>query len=201
MRYILKLLIVLALVSLFGGCAQTTQVTRVPTDTMIDLSGNWNDTDSQMVSDHMIDDCMTGAWLIRFEEREQKQPVVVVGDIRNLSHEHISENTFIKDLERAFVNSGRVDVVQGGDFRDAIRRERADQQDYASPETRRQFRNETGADFMLIGTIDSIVDRVEGTKAIFYQVNLELIDIETTKKVWIGDHKIKKVVERGRVTY
>ena len=199
-----RMLYVLSIIFIFllAGCAsETTTVTRVPVESVVDLSGKWNDTDSREVSDTLIDDCLNSAWLYRFEERNQRSPVVVVGDIRNLSHEHISEGTFIKDLERAFVNSGKIDIVQGGEIRESIRQERAEQQEFASDETRKRFKNETGADFMLIGTIDSIVDRIEGTKSIYYQVNLELVDIETSKKVWIGVKKHKKIVEQGRVTY
>ncbi|OQY29981.1 MAG: penicillin-binding protein activator LpoB [Candidatus Cloacimonetes bacterium 4572_55] len=191
-------------VALLGlGCAETTTVSRMDAeeDAVIDLSGKWNDTDSRLVSEEMIGDCLSSPWLYRFEERNQSQPTVIVGNIRNLSHEHISENTFIKDMERAFINSGKVDVVEGGEIRDQIRQERSDQQEFAQEETRKAFQQESGADLMLTGTIDSIVDRVKGTKLVFYQVNLELVDIETNKKVWIGDKKIKKLVEKGRSTY
>ncbi len=196
-------LLIISLLALFivFGCAQTTTVTRVDETTVADLSGKWNDTDSRLVSENMVEGCLSNPWLGRFEGANQQQPIVIIGKIRNLSHEHISENTFIKDMEKAFINSGRVDIVEGGAIRDDIRDERADQQEFATEETRKAFRQETGADFMLIGTIDSIVDRVEGTKAVFYQVNLELVDIETNKKVWIGEEKIKKIVERGRATY
>lgn len=201
MKYLITFFMIALAIYLNGCASETARVTRVPADTPTDLSGYWNDTDSRLVSDSMIDDCLLNQWLIRFEEKNQRQPVVVVGAIRNLTTEHISENTFIKDLERAFVNSGKVDVVQGGEIRDDIRAERADQQEFASEETRRRMREETGADYFLTGVMDSIVDRVEGTKVVYYQVNLELIDIETNKKVWIGDQKIKKIVEHGRVTY
>ncbi len=197
-----QLALIISMALLAFGCAGTTQtVTRVDPATIADLSGKWNDTDSRKVSDEMIADCLGGVWLKSFLKASGKEPVVVVGQVRNLSHEHISENTFIMDMERVFVNSGEVTVVQGGVMRDEIREERADQQEFATAETRKAFRRETGADYILTGSIDSIVDKVEGAKVVFYQVNLELVDIETNKKVWIGDKKIKKIVERGRATY
>jgi PBP1b-binding outer membrane lipoprotein LpoB len=40
---------------------------------------------------------------------------------------------------------------------------------------------------------------VSGSKiAVFYSVNLELINVETNQKVWIGNKKIKKLVDRKR---
>jgi len=53
----------------------------------------------------------------------------------------------------------------------------------------------------LIGNINSIVDESLSGKdaAIFYKVNLELIDVETNRKVWIGNKEIKKLIERRKL--
>ena len=40
--------------------------------------------------------------------------------------------------------------------------------------------------------------QVEGKKVVFYKVNLELINIETSEKVWIGDKEIKKVIGQSK---
>ena len=65
-------------------------------------------------------------------------------------------------------------------------------------ETLSRLGEETGADFMLQGTITSTIDAIEGRRSIFYQINLELISIETNEKVWIGEKEIKKLIERRR---
>jgi hypothetical protein len=77
-----------------------------------------------------------------------------------------------------------------------LRLERIDQQTFSSDETMKQLANETGADFMLIGVINSVFDTNEGTRAKFYQVNLDMIELESNTKVWIGDKQIKKLVEQ-----
>ena len=53
---------------------------------------------------------------------------------------------------------------------------------------------ETGADYMLIGSLNSVKDAKKNQYVILYQVNLELVDISTNQKVWIGQKEIKKVV-------
>ena len=52
---------------------------------------------------------------------------------------------------------------------------------------------------MLSGTIDSIVDSNGGTKVVYYQVDLELIDLENNRKVWINGKKIKKKVDKNNI--
>jgi uncharacterized protein (TIGR02722 family) len=167
---------------------------------VIDLSGKWNDTDSRFVSEAMIDDCLNRPWLQKYRQRhKENSPVVIVGTVRNMSHEHINVQTFVKDLERALINSGEVEFVSSKVERGEMREERKDQARHSSEETAKSEGEEVGADFMLKGTINSILDKVEGKAVMFYQVNLELHNIETHKVVWIGEKKIKKYIKRKRL--
>jgi len=173
-------------------------VQRTSADTTTDLSGRWNDTDSRLVAEEMIGDLLNSAWLANFSQQEGGKPVVIVGRVRNLSSEHIDTTPFIKDIERELVNSGRVTFVASAEEREAVREERMDQQTEASPETIKRLGEETGADFMLRGSITSQTDAVEGQRAVLYQVDLELINIESNEKAWINSKKIKKVIEQSR---
>lgn len=191
-------LFLICMVIAVTGCE--TSVKRLDTKEVIDLSGRWNDTDSRLVSEEMINDALSRPWLRKFmREHNSKMPVVIVGSVRNRSHEHINVQTFVKDLERALINSGEVDFVAGGEERGELRDERKDQASHSSEETAKAEGEEIGADYMLQGTINSIMDKVEGKEVVFYQVNMELIEIETHKKAWIGEKKIKKYVERARI--
>jgi len=179
------------------GCGESKSVARVEPDQAIDLSGDWNDTDSKLVAEEMIKDVLNRSWLGDFKTERKRTPVVIVGTVRNRTTEHIASTAFIKNLERELVNSGRVDFVASKEERSDVRDERTDQQEYSSQETLKKFQQETGADFMLRGDITSIIDQVEASRVKYYQVNLELVNIETNKKVWIGEKKIKKLVEQS----
>lgn len=188
------------LVGFATACAPSQKVSRVGADTRTDLSGKWNDTDARLVADEMIADALDKPWLERFNAQHGKPPVAVVGRVRNETMEHIDTEVFTKEMERVFVNSGLVNVVANSQERGQLRDERQEQQSYASYETAKALAQELGADFMLIGNISSILDEdLSGREsAIFYTVNLELVNVETNQKVWIGNKKIKKVIERSR---
>ncbi len=193
------LIISIGLGLLWTGCAAV-KVKRVQTDTTIDLSGKWNDTDSRLVSEEMIKDVLSRPWHQKFiRSHEGNLPIVVVGTVRNRSHEHINTRTFVKDLEKALINSGEVDFVAGQSIRQELRDELKQQSSYSSEETAKEAGEEIGANFMLKGEINTIRDKIEGEEVMFYQINLELIDIETHRKAWIGDKKIKKFIERNRM--
>ncbi len=195
MRYLITLL---ALAALVAGCGGGKTVTRLDTDTTIDLSGKWNDADSRMTAEAMISDCLSRSWHDNFAATHNgERPKVTVGIIRNLTSEHIPMETFITDFERELINSAKIRFVASKEQRAEIREERWEQQEYASRETAKKLRNELGADFMLQGAIKTITDREGKNTVMFYQTDLEMINIETMEKVWIGTHKIKKGISQG----
>ena len=187
------------LILILAGCGGKTKVERIEPDTTIDLSGRWNDTDSRQVSEAMITDCLNHPWITSHATRSQgNRPTVIVGAIRNRSMEHIAIGTFIGDIERAFINSGRVSVVASAGERGELRSEKQDQSQFARVETVKQMGQELGADYMMTGEVNSIEDREEGKQVTFYQVDLTLTNIETNEKIWLGQKKIKKYIERKR---
>lgn len=184
-----------------SGCSR--QVTRIAPEQAIDLSGQWNDVDSRLVAEEMIAQSFSPAggasWATRYAQvHGGEAPTVIIGTIRNRSMEHIPVGTFVRDLERAYINSGMVEVVASATERVEVRDERVDQQEFASAATRSQLQSETGADFMLQGEIQSIEDREGGESVVFYQVDLTLVNLETNAKTWVGQHKIKKFIDRPR---
>jgi len=197
----MKWILIAALSLTLFGCSGGKQVTRLDPASQTDLSGKWNDTDSRLVAEEMIRDCLARPWLTEFARTKGAKPVVTVGTIDNLSHEHIAIETFIADFERELINSAQIRFVAAADWRAEIRKERQEQQEFASAETMKRMRNELGADFMLQGAIKSIVDQEDGKQVVFYQTDLTLVNIETMEKVWLGQKKIKKGISQGKTDW
>ena len=190
-----------ALSLIIAGCAHETKVTRVDSETVTDLSGRWNDTDSRLVAEEMVKTSLSSAWLGNYTKDKNRQPVVIVGTIVNRSHEHIDIQTFVSDLSRELINSGKVKFVATRGERDELRDERRDQAIHAREDTQKGPGRETGADYMMKGYISTILDEQDKTRATYYQVDLELVDLESNEKSWVGQKKIKKVIERQRSVF
>ena len=193
------------LVALLAASCSNKNVSRIEPDTVTDLSGQWNDTDSRLVANALIEQSLTDPWLQRYSNANGGDPpTVIVGSFRNRSSEHIPVNTFVNDLENAYINSGAVTVVAGDTERDQIRDERDDQQQNARSDTRAGLGQELGAKYVLQGELHSIEDEEETTRfgatrkeqIVFYQVDARLVDLESNAVVWAGQHKIKKYIER-----
>lgn len=195
MRTTIKLFALLLISFSLFSCSTKHEVTRVAFDEQIDLSGRWNDTDSWRTAQDISKQILNDRWIRDFNNaNEGERPKVIVGLMKNKSHEHINAETFVKDIEKAFLRTGSVRLIQGGEKREELRYERQDQQDYSTAASMKKWGQELGADFMLHGTINSIVDSYNNQKVIYYQIDLELTNLETNEVVWIGDEKIKKYV-------
>lgn len=192
-------LILISSIFLLNGCA--TKVTREDIHKTIDLSGRWNDTDARMVADEMVKSCLSGVWINEFNKASGRSPMVIVGTIKNNTYEHINPGVFVDELQKALMNSDKVAFVANKDERQEVRAEKADQQTgNTEPSTITAKGHETGADFMLQGNINAVQDAVKGKYVMFYQVTLDLVDLKTNQKRWIGQKEIKKLVERPSVS-
>ena len=198
------LLVSLALVVLTscgGGGRRAPVVNRVSADTQTDLSGKWNDTDARMVSDALIRDCFAAPWVSVFRDEEGRRPAIRVRSVVNKTDEHIDAQVFIKNIERAMVNSARARVLAqaGAELRSVETEQDRAISGRQSDDTAVSVGNEIGADFVVAVRMTSILDQIDGKRAKLYKVNFELLNPSTGEKVWIGDHEIKKIVESDRV--
>ena len=180
--------------------ACSTPVTRGPLEASVDSSGQWNNNDSRLTAEALIKDALDRPWSQRFTQVMGRTPVVIVGPVLNRTPESLNTQTFVQDLERALGQSGQVQFVAKAGQRQEARQERLDQGQRALADTVKPTGQEAGADFMLQGTVHTLVDERESTRAVFYQVDLELIDIASNVKVWQGQKKVKKLVERNKTT-
>jgi hypothetical protein len=182
------------------AACNTTRVARIDPASVTDLSGRWNDTDSRLVANALIDQSLGAQWAAAWRSSHGgASPTVIIGPFTNRTLEHIPVRTFTRDLERAYVNSGAVRVVASSDERTSVRDERADQQVNATAESRARLAMEQGARFMLQGDVQAIEDAQGRERVVTYQVDATLIDLESNAKVWVGQHRIKKYIDRRRV--
>lgn len=180
-----------------SGCISK-RVTRIEPATVTDLSGRWNDTDSRLVANQLVEQTLGAGWAKRYTDTHGEAPTIVVGTFANRTLEHIAVGTFVKDIEKALITTGSARVVASGEQRTETRDERRDQQQHARADTRAQQGQELGARYMLAGDLQAIEDVDGRERVVFYQVDASLIDLETNAKVWVGQHKIKKYIERAR---
>ncbi len=193
-----SLLVAMSLGAVTGCGGGGTTVTRTESNAVRDLSGNWNATDSRVTAEALIADCTSRPWTDNFAKTNNRPPVVKVGRIKVVTNgDVVNTEIFTNDLIRALINSGKAEAVASSSETDQARQERKEQDVNASEETRKESFQETGADFLIIGTINVQDDQADGRMQKFYSTDLKMTDIKTQKQVWIGNHKIAKDVTRA----
>ncbi len=192
--------IIPAAIIIFYGCAGK-DIARLDSNVNIDLSGRWNDTDSRLVAEKLISEMIDSNWHRQFKTRRGRAPAVIVGRVENKTMEHIPVEPFTKDLEKAMVNSGLIEVIASFEERQEVRTERKDMQNWASVNTRKKLISETAADYMLKGVLNTIIDEEGGEKVVFYQADMNLINTENNSIIWTGQKKIKKYIKRSKFKF
>ena len=190
-----------ALALAFTSCASV-KVDRVDSNKVVDLDGYWNDTDVRIVCESLIKDCTSSPRIARFETLNKRSPIVIIGSIKNDSDEHIDTGIIAKRFQNAIINNGVMEFVSSKDERGELRDEISDQADHASESTAKAIDNETGADYMLLGSVKSIVQSSGKDSVRTYFVTAQLHDLETHKIIWSGENdEIKKVIKRSSVKF
>lgn len=185
---------IIILLFVITSCSQRT-VSRINPEEEINLSGRWNDTDSRMVATKMTTDFLASEKYKEYAAALGKKPAIIMGTIRNKTSEHIDAANYIKKFELAIYNSGVADLVESDEQRDKLRLERAQQQDFSDPATIAQWGKEVGANLMLFGEMTSETDVYNKKRVVNYITTLYLTDMETNKRVWYGQHEIKKFIK------
>lgn len=190
------ILVITVFVAFAIGCGGSSKVQRIGSDQVVDLSGNWNDTDARLVSESMILDCLNSRGITEFIRLNERPPVIVVGKVINKTDEHIDSGVFLNQIEAALLNSGKVKVVTNEQFRGHLLKEQAYQNNYGTvdPSTAARIGKQIGADFIMFGVISSKRDRDRKKEVVYYQVKLDLNNVSTADKAWIGLKEIKKLL-------
>jgi uncharacterized protein (TIGR02722 family) len=198
MKNILVFAVCAAVMSV-SGCSSAPKVQRVDASTQVDLSGKWNDSDVRIVCESLIKDCINSPRVAQAIAAKKGRPTVLVGSFKNDTSEHIDTEIISKTMETAIFNSGIFDFVAGGPVREELRAERADQQLSASEATAAKLGAETGADFLLTGSVKIISEKAGNQEVRSYWVNAEMTDISTNTRMWMAENKeIKKLVTRPK---
>jgi hypothetical protein len=208
-----KVFLVLRTVLLFCACALAASCASVKVSkTTVDELGEsefWGARDVQKVCAYMIDDALAFPAITRFAEsyaagHAGEAPAVILGRFRNVSSEPIDTSILSTVLRTAILRSGKLAFVEGGAARDEIRSERADQHDgYASDATATTLGNETAAQLMLQGTVNSIVSNLDNVTTRTYYVTATITNIETSRIIWESDatnaeYQVVKTVKRSK---
>lgn len=197
-----SILTLIVLSILLVSCVSNKPVARISAEKQKDLSGKWNDNDIRIVCDSIIDECINSSYIKRFTKKKNRFPYVKLGTILNLSDEYIDTSIIANKFRNAIINSGEMKFVASDSEVESLRDEQLSQADHAKFGTEAQFGNEQAADFMLQGTIKTVIDQNQNVTQKTYYIDVQLYDIESTEVVWTTENsEIVKVLNKKKIKF
>lgn len=129
----------------------------------------------------------------------KRPPVVMVTRLQNKTSEHIDTQSITDMFTVELMNSGKVSFIDK-----AAREDIAEEYDYqdsgmVSKESQKTKGGQTGADFILNGRLDSIVQEAGKDKTVYYKMTMILTNLKTGVMVWTNHKQLRKQFKKKRV--
>jgi penicillin-binding protein activator len=194
-RFIFKLLI--GLLIMLASCTAV-RVERQSSDTEVDLSGQWNDTDVKIMAESITQNLLNSDWV---NQQTSEKQTIIFDRIENKTMEHVETDAILKLVEKKLLDSQRFIVLASGINRSVARQEKKDYEANNQDPAGFKIVKEQAAKYIIQGVLHSILDQLKDDKTIYYQLTLNIIEIDKNKLVWSGQKRIKKLIQKSSMTW
>lgn len=159
------------------------------------LTDGWSESDMQAAVHDLVQSAVSSYAITS----EKKPPIVMVTKLQNKTSEHIDTQSVMDMVRVELSRGGRVAFVDK-----AAREDIADEYEYQNSgmvnrETKKSKGGQIGADYIINGRLDSIVQQAGKRKTVYYKVTLNLTNLKTGIIVWSDYKQIRKRFKKKSV--
>lgn len=159
------------------------------------LNDQWSETDMQVVVKSMVESMVQSNAIVKLKN----PPDVMVTQLQNKTSEHIDTQSIMDMIRVELTNSGKVSFIDK-----EARKDISDEYDYqnsgmVSKDTKKSAGQQIGADYIINGRLDSIVQEVGKNKSVYYKLTLNLTDLKTSRIVWTNQKEIRKTFKKKTI--
>ncbi len=161
------------------------------------LNDQWSETDMQVSVKTMVDSLVQHPTI----SNAKRLPIVIVTNLQNKTSEHIDTQSIMDMVRVELTNSGKVAFIDK-----EARGDISDEYDYqnsgtVSAETKKSPGGQIGADFIINGRLDAIVQEVGKDKSVFYKLTLNLTNLKTSIISWTNHKQIRKTFKKKSIGF
>ena len=181
-----------------GGCSSR-EFVKGDYDKNIDnpnlLTDKWSESDMQAAVKDLVNSAVSHPAIAA----AQRPPIVMVTRLQNKTSEHIDTQSITDMFTVDLMKSGKVTFVDK-----AAREDIAEEYDYqdsgmVNRETKKEKGGQVGADFIMNGRLDSIVQEAGRDKTVYYKLTMNLTNLKTGLIVWTDHKELRKDFKKKRV--
>lgn len=159
------------------------------------MNDSWSETDMQKA----VADLVASAVQHPMLKSPKGLPIVMVTGLQNKTSEHIDTQNIMDMVRVELMNTGKVGFIDK-----EARQDMADEYNYqnsgmVSEETKKGPGGQTGADFIMNGRLDSIVQEVGKDKSVYYKLTLNMTNLKTGVIGWSNYKQIRKTFRKKSI--
>lgn len=159
------------------------------------MTDQWSETDMQTVVSSLVASLVAHPAIAK----AKKPPIVMVTNLQNKTSEHIDTQSIMDMVRVDLMKTGEVSFVDK-----EARQDIKEEYDYQNSgmvgeETKKGPGGQTGADYIVNGRLDSIVQEVGKKKTVYYKITLNLTNLKTGVISWTDQKQIRKAYKKQSV--
>lgn len=159
------------------------------------LNDQWSETDMQKA----VQDLVASLSNHPSVKNAKKAPVVMVTNLQNKTSEHIDTQNIMDMVRVELMNTNKFSFIDK-----EARQDVADEYNYqnsgmVSEETKKGPGGQTGADFIINGRLDSIVQEVGKDKTVYYKLTLNFTNLKSNVMAWSNYKQIRKTYRKKSI--
>lgn len=159
------------------------------------MNDQWSETDMQNTVKALVGSMMAHPAI----KDAKAPPIVMVTQLQNKTSEHIDTQSVMDMVRVDLMKTGKVSFIDKearGDIADEYNYQNSGM---VSKETKKGPGGQTGADFIVNGRLDSIVQEVGKDKTIYYKVTLNMTNLKTGMIVWSDNKQMRKAYKKKTI--
>jgi uncharacterized protein (TIGR02722 family) len=198
MKIVISYLMAFSFVGTIIGCGPRAYV-RGDYDKNVEsenlLTDRWSETDMQTAVSYLVGSAIKHDAIAN----AKRPPIVMVTKLQNKTSEQIDTQSVTDMITVELSQTGKVQFVDK-----SAREDIAEEYDYQNSgmvnrETKKGKGGQVGADFILNGRLDSIVQTAGKDKTVYYKITLNMTNLTTGLIVWTANKQIRKVYKKQAV--
>lgn len=159
------------------------------------LTDKWSESDMQAAVKELVTSAVSHPAIAN----APRPPIVMVTRLQNKTDEHIDTQSITDMFQVELMRSGKVTFVDK-----AAREDMAEEYDYqdsgmVSRESQKTKGGQVGADFIMNGRLDSIVQEAGKDKTVYYKLTMNLTNLKTGLIQWTDHKQLRKAYKKRRV--
>ena len=177
------------------GCGTTIRSSVSDDETV--TGSDWSVRDLKEVSDFMVDSVSSSLFVKKLASQPELQRWMLARDLKNDTDEHVNTRTIMEKIRTGLMKRGIAGFVDDQALSDILNELKLQQSGLFDNRSAARVGRLMGAKVILRGTLSSIRKRTSRTDIIYYNVTLQIVNIETGEILWTDEKEIRRLTEKS----